>query len=348
MIASIRKFIVLAIVLLCTLSMFSQEEYLISQGGTITTCSGVLYDSGGADGNYDNNEDYTITIVSEDSETNIRLFFTEFNFESATFDNLSIYDGESIASPSIIAPSGSTNLLGQEIVASGNSITLVMHTDGSVTYPGFAASISCSYSCQDYEIDIVNTDPEITNLDSMWVDICHVESILMVGNAVFPNNDIVYHQSFENLYYIWQFVTEDYEEIYEGEGLFNPEVVLEQSGGYSVHLTTIDSNGCVEHFDDNLRIRTSLRPDFSEIIIDEGICLGEQLVLNGAFIQYTFNVNPVLGNSYPICFEDVVGVWQSTCFTFYSFAKNAIITSPEDIISVCMNMEHSYMGDLDI
>jgi len=45
--------------------VFSQT-YLISSGGTVSTCSGTFYDSGGSSGTYQNSEDYTMTLCSSD------------------------------------------------------------------------------------------------------------------------------------------------------------------------------------------------------------------------------------------------------------------------------------------
>ena len=57
--------------------MFSQE-ILISDGGTVNTCSGTFYDSGGPTGVYSANEDYTITICPENDAQVIELDFDSF------------------------------------------------------------------------------------------------------------------------------------------------------------------------------------------------------------------------------------------------------------------------------
>ena len=51
------------ILFLISTGLFSQE-ILISDGGTVNTCSGTFYDSGGPSGVYGANEDFTISIVS--------------------------------------------------------------------------------------------------------------------------------------------------------------------------------------------------------------------------------------------------------------------------------------------
>ena len=337
-----------AVFILVVNNIVAQEEYLISQGGTITTCNGVLYDSGGPTSNYGNSEDYTITIFANDSYSNVYLYFEEFNLESATFDYITIYDGPNTSFPELVQNMGSTNLLNEEVISSGNSLTIHMHTDGSVSFDGFKAIISCGYDCQDYSIDITDFSPWFTNVDSAFIDICPGEEVSFEVSCDFPNNNANYVQNSVNLFYSWEFLSANASETVEGYGLFNYAHQFNNSGGYYVKLKTTDTNGCEAIFDGNIIVRTALRPDFSNIIMDEGVCLGEPLVLNGSFVQDTFIMEPLIQNFYPVCFEDVVGLWQERCFSFFSETKSSIISSADDIISVCMNMEHSYIGDLDI
>ena len=78
------------LLLLLPFLSFSQD-YLISQGGTINTCSGKFYDSGGQAGNYAANESYSITICSENGDQMIELDFTTFSTQT-TVDYLTIYN----------------------------------------------------------------------------------------------------------------------------------------------------------------------------------------------------------------------------------------------------------------
>ena len=60
---------ILWLVLLMPFLGYSQDV-LISDQGTVVTCSGNFYDSGGDSGNYTSNENYTITL-SDDSFVDI-------------------------------------------------------------------------------------------------------------------------------------------------------------------------------------------------------------------------------------------------------------------------------------
>jgi hypothetical protein len=184
-----NSFKILLVWLLIISAMASYgQTYLISTGGTINTCSGTLYDSGGAGGNYGANENYTMTICSNIPGATMSLEFTQFTLESPTWDNLSIYDGPNTASPQIILNAGNSSLNGQIIEASGTCLTLVWHTDGSGQYAGFAAVISCGFPCQDYTIDLVSSVPALTPpTDSLWIDVCQGTNVSITAQGTYPN-----------------------------------------------------------------------------------------------------------------------------------------------------------------
>ena len=108
---------------------------------TATTCMGVLYDNGGADGPYENNSNDVITIYPATPNSLIRLQ-GNYTMESPTYDNLTIYDGTSTSATQLTQVGNSGTL---DITASNaaGALTLVFHSDGSSTYAGFALNISC-------------------------------------------------------------------------------------------------------------------------------------------------------------------------------------------------------------
>ena len=87
----IKSFKILALIIFVfSITNIYSQTYLISDGGTVTTCSGTLYDSGGASSDYSNNEYYSITICSSMPGATLTLFFAMFDFESPTWDHLTI------------------------------------------------------------------------------------------------------------------------------------------------------------------------------------------------------------------------------------------------------------------
>ncbi|MBI4646354.1 MAG: hypothetical protein HY738_07125 [Bacteroidia bacterium] len=72
----------------------------ISGHQTYYTCSDIFYDSGGASGNYSNNENYMVTYTSS-NYTCIRAVIDFYNIET-NFDYLYIYNGTSDSSPLLV------------------------------------------------------------------------------------------------------------------------------------------------------------------------------------------------------------------------------------------------------
>jgi len=110
--------------------------------GSVTTCTGDFYDSGGPSGNYLNNENLTETFYPSNPGSMIRFNFTSFNTESG-YDYLRIYNGVNTSAPLIGTYNGTT---GPGIVTASNAagaLTFNFTSDVSQTPAGWAATISC-------------------------------------------------------------------------------------------------------------------------------------------------------------------------------------------------------------
>lgn len=120
------------------------DYYIGVKGGN--TCYARFYDSQGPDQNYKNNEDLTTTFVSTDPEKAFRVHFTAFDVEpdaDCSKDVLYIYDGPDEKSPLIGKYCGNT--IPDDILTSvgGGAVTFVFVSDGSNTFPGWTAELSC-------------------------------------------------------------------------------------------------------------------------------------------------------------------------------------------------------------
>jgi len=147
------------------------ESDLLMSDGTATRCSGLFKDSGG-DGQYVDNENYTLTIYPSTAGAFVRLTFTEFDIEENSgypdcYDYLTIYDGENTSATEI----GSycdvdLNVIGTNGVVTSTdpsgALTLNFVSDGGVTRDGWVAEISC-YS---------PTDPPIADFTSDVTSTC--------------------------------------------------------------------------------------------------------------------------------------------------------------------------------
>ena len=112
--------------------------------GSTTACSGLFYDSGGPAGVYNNGENFTYTINPGTAGAKVIATFNSFVIETCC-DLMTIYDGPNTASPSL--GSFTTMAAGQVFQASlsnaSGALTFVFTSDGSVTYAGWNATLSC-------------------------------------------------------------------------------------------------------------------------------------------------------------------------------------------------------------
>ena len=138
-----------------TWSLFpaSATPYTVVMGvtgsSTVTGCGITITDDGGANGNYSNYCDYTLTILPVGPDSLISISGT-FAGEGS-IDYLSIYDGTTVSEENLIqkiyssmngGSSGAQINFGPFTSESG-PLTLYFHSDVSVVYSGFVATTSC-------------------------------------------------------------------------------------------------------------------------------------------------------------------------------------------------------------
>jgi spore germination protein YaaH len=105
----------------------------------IVPCSDTLWDMGGPNRNYYDNENYSYTI-SPPGASSVQLAFSQFSTE-LNYDTLWIYDGSSTTAPLIGAYSG-TNSPGTVTSTQGN-ITIKFKSDGNTVSAGYTAVWTC-------------------------------------------------------------------------------------------------------------------------------------------------------------------------------------------------------------
>ena len=134
-----NKFVYIGLfVLLSFSSRVIGQTYTPNFNNTYTTCSGTFYDSGGANNNYGNNQNYTVTFCSGNGQP-IYLNFTAFNLQNGS-DFLLIFAGNSTAATQI--GTYSANSPGTVVSANG-CITFQFVSNNTNSDPGWAAIIGC-------------------------------------------------------------------------------------------------------------------------------------------------------------------------------------------------------------
>jgi hypothetical protein len=130
----------------CTVYSFTTGAgcYVQPPAGTVsyTACGGSYYDPGGPSANYGNSQNSTVTFCPSVVGQYVQVTFSSFNLESCC-DFLTVYNGNSTAAPVIGTFTGTTPPCNLVSSAVNGCLTFVFTSDGSVTYSGWTATVSC-------------------------------------------------------------------------------------------------------------------------------------------------------------------------------------------------------------
>ncbi len=351
-----RSFTKIVFVLL-TLGFLSKEanaQYIISQGGTISTCVGNFFDSDSI-ANYQNNENYTITFCSNGGGNVIDVSFATL-FDIDPSDTLFVYDGNSIASPLIGKYNNSNAPAGLNTTTANTTgcITFQFISDGAVVAAGWSGIISCLTICQPI-IPVFTTTPSLINYgpDSTYTNICPGDTVLFSAAGTYPDNGANpnnYTQSDATSTFEWSLGTGSI------VNTQNASEVYPNAQGYFIILKVTDANGCTESV--THKVRVGVPPSFSGIFPQpDTACFGDPINLIGGFNATNNTSIGVSSNSGVVAaggtvagqtfLPDGSGVSYSTSVNISGFGGQTI-QNGTDIAQVCMNIEHSYIGDLTI
>lgn len=118
--------------------------YVMPTTGTTnySACGGTFYDAGGAANNYGNNQTSTVTFCPSTPGQYVQVSFSSFVTE-ATYDVLTIYNGNTTGAPVIGTYSGTNSPCLITSTAANGCLTFRFVSDGSFNYAGWVASLTC-------------------------------------------------------------------------------------------------------------------------------------------------------------------------------------------------------------
>ncbi|MFK7984314.1 MAG: proprotein convertase P-domain-containing protein, partial [Saprospiraceae bacterium] len=334
-----------------------QEYQMDASLSTVNDCNGFFTDSGGSSGNYQNNENLSTIICKDPLEgTHIKLTFADIDL--APGDKLCFYDGLSTASDSIICIEYFFNgfpIIVQATAANPTGCLLVTFksNDNGEVRSGWQAGIDCIPSCQAIQATIESTNPQAIPLERGFIDICEGERVFLNGNANYPQNNLVYEHNNTTSTFEWDF----------GDGTFavgnNVSHVYRQAGGYQVSLKVTDQFGCTNGNFAFQRVRVATKPEFKIGAIPTEVCIGDSILLSGG-IGENSNASTIAvcnqegsflfngARSDSLALPDGNGASYKTSIRFTDFAAGQVLTDINDLQSLCLNMEHSWLHDMEI
>lgn len=316
----------------------------------VTGCTGNFYDLGGAAGAYSNNESQTWTFCPDNPGSLISINFTIWDVESGgNWDQLLIYDGDNTSAPFVVAGDGLNSILGIIQATPANTsgcLTFSWSSDASGTASGWAATVSCTNPCQDI-IAVWNGSTPAAVYDavdgSYYIDICSGETVTFNAYGNYPENGTSYAQSDGTSTFGWNF-----DDGATGTGT-SVSHTYNNEGGYDVDLIITDVTGCINYNDIGVRVRVSTTPIFAGTMAnDYAICIGECANLTGLATPQMWQYPSSQTWAGTTFLPDGSGVSYTTGLTFDEFNPGQTITSINDFDEICLNMEHSYVGDLDV
>jgi gliding motility-associated-like protein len=224
-------------------------------------------------------------------------------------------------------------------------------------------SASFAQDCQDINQFIVETTISPTiELDSLtqdtiiYYDLCQGQTLDLTANATFPENNAEYEQTLGSTIFTWYL-----DEVEVEEGLtFSHE--FNQSGGYIVSLYAEDINECETPEPFEVFVRVSTTPTLDLTLDFDQVCPGVATNISasgGSDINVNVDYNPDGWASVP-CEDELADITflpdvpsgtiesYTTDLELTCFGEGQTLTNINDILSIDLNIEHSYMGDLDI
>ena len=319
--------------IVCAAPVMISAQVLISDGQA-SACSGVLYDSSGQGGaGFGPAEDHTLVLCPDDG-TNVFLEWFNFELDAASF--MIIYDGDDTSAPEL-GSSWDGSFLDQIFIASSNNpsgcLTIKFVSSANPDAGGiFGARIGCGQPCE-APIPVINQ----TNPSPLYV--CPGELVDFDGiGSVSTGADIAT--------YSWDFNANGVPDIESNSP--TAEWTFDTPGIELVQLSLVDAAGCESVQPTNYYVYISTEPDWNTDVVS-GACTGEEVSLSIGVDGVPFTLEP--GNDFgeAISLPDNVGTCFYSEITVNSFLPGAVLVDAGDgIENFFVNMEHSFLGDLDI
>ncbi len=267
-------------------------------------------------------------------------------------------------------------------------ITFNLITDPADSSFGFKAYVDCIDRCQRVIADLDtffvkydtlgNTSTHLikTISDSVYsasnnswtyntyrsVDFCEGDLIALIAKPQFPDNNSHYNQSANNCIYYWSFGDRFYDTIHYNNMVGH---IWDIPKAYELELAVLDTSfsylneiGCKSNNDINTFIRITQNP-IKSVKASVEICSGTPFMLN---VGFDTNSTIVIDSIKRV--ERVTGLFDSLVFIpdgpicpsqfietsifFDEFLPNETFDNINDIRSICINMEHSFTGDIQI
>ena len=321
------------------------QVYVIEDQVTVNTCSGTFVDSGGEAATYSGNQSFTYTICPENAGQLVQLEFTAFATQTGA-DIMTIYNAADTLDPATSLGDFSGDAAAdspQTVIATVDNtsgcLTIVFTSNAGVNLDGWAANISCFEPCQEITAVLESSDPS-PNAEG--------EIVICVGGTVDFEGSGVFSIDPTGATYSWSFGNDT-----NADGT-NVTATYDTPGIYVVDLVIMDDNpiGCSNLNSISQVVRVAPEIEFTGTqAAQTQICYGESTTIEGVATI------PQFDDCAPEIFDETwledtqstgLGTSYSSTITVDCYGAGQLLTDVSQILDFCVNIEHSFIGDLDI
>ena len=321
------------------------QVYVIEDQVTVNTCSGTFVDSGGEAATYSGNQSFTYTICPENAGQLVQLEFTAFATQAGA-DIMTIYNAADTLDPATSLGDFSGDAAAdspQTVIATVDNtsgcLTIVFTSNAGVNLDGWAANISCFEPCQEITAVLESSDPS-PNAEG--------EIVICVGGTVDFEGSGVFSIDPTGATYSWSFGNDT-----NADGT-NVTATYDTPGIYVVDLVVMDDNpiGCSNLNSISQVVRVAPEIEFTGTqAAQTQICYGESTTIEGVATI------PQFDDCAPEIFDETwledtqstgLGTSYNSTITVDCYGAGQLLTDVSQILDFCVNIEHSFIGDLDI
>ncbi|WP_166426948.1 T9SS type B sorting domain-containing protein [Flavobacterium psychrotolerans] len=340
--------------ILFTLLLFSysfSQTYTMNNGanGKVTKCAGVFVDNGGIGSKYSSNQNSTITFCPTSPGDKIKISFTSFETQDLDNNNnptdyLDVWYGSTIGTAGTQNESFSGNLAAFTITSTSpdGCISLKFTSNGTSTFPGWVANISCITPCTTPIAAMVNTTtvdvcpPSSTNPGSLSIPFDASTSTTASGNIV---------------KYEWDWgdgtksitSTAKTSHVFPNLGIFITKLRVRNDN------TNVDPLGCQSTNSVTKTIRVMPSPIFTGSSASTvNIACGDSTTLVAAVTSQTISQQTPSVVSGTVSLPDGSGDSFTLGIDYAGFFPVGSTVTSGCYPTLKFNLEHSYAGDLSI
>ena len=341
----------------------AQTVYTMQNDSVVLDCSigGVLHDSGGNGTSYGNNESFFFTVCPGSPNEAIAFDFNSENFGDG--DYVCVFDGTDNFAPLIdcynnVNPVILNQVIRATVSNASRCLTFQFYSDAAIT-GDFEIELFCLAPCQNIISQIASSNPPINPVDTTYIDLCFNDTLSLTASALYSENNTYYNQSNASSNFFWKV-----------GALLDTNIVfslgLDDAGFYPIELTVEDSEGCLSKNEHNLVVRYIPRPSFNPVY-DSTLCFEETVSFYDIIDGENIGGNVIIGDTIrtssvfavtsaaqyiPDDADNISGNGISTPATYSvsvtGFIPGSIITSGSQVEQICLDIEHSFAGDIDI